>query len=127
VAKARAAAAAAKAKKKEEGEQPSSAASTYRNTAPTRKASISADYPVSAGRKRKSPEAPEYKLTSNNAPKKRQQKKCSAEGCTNQVVKGGVCKRDGAKVVPKLCSSEGCTNLSVKGGVCVRHGAKRNI
>jgi len=34
-----------------------------------------------------------------------------------------VCKRHGAKVKVKLCSSEGCTNIVVKGGVCIRHGA----
>ena len=37
---------------------------------------------------------------------------CSKDGCTNQVVKGGVCIRHGAKV--KLCSSEGCTNQAIK-------------
>jgi hypothetical protein len=50
-------------------------------------------------------------------------KRCSYEGCTNQVVKGGVCKKHGAKV--NLCSSEGCTNHAKKGGVCWRHGANR--
>ena len=49
-------------------------------------------------------------------------KRCSSEGCTNQAQKGGVCMRHGAKV--KLCSSEGCTNITKKGGVCMRHGAK---
>ena len=52
---------------------------------------------------------------------KKRSKKCSWEGCTNRVYKGGVCKRHGAKV--KLCSTEGCTNHAKKGGVCVRHGA----
>jgi len=83
---------------------------------------------------------------------------CSADGCTNKVIKGGVCWRHGAKdtakvkqrkrcssadvpsksktdecawgigarVKRKLCSSsDGCTNQVRKGGVCVRHGAKR--
>jgi len=47
---------------------------------------------------------------------------CSSEGCTNQVVNGGVCMRHGARV--KRCSREGCTNVAVQGGVCNRHGAK---
>mmetsp|Transcript_22579 Transcript_22579/g.35418 ORF Transcript_22579/g.35418 Transcript_22579/m.35418 type:complete len:204 (-) Transcript_22579:81-692(-) len=47
---------------------------------------------------------------------------CSADGCTNQVVRGGVCMRHGAKV--KRCSSEGCPNYARLGGVCIRHGAK---
>ena len=51
-------------------------------------------------------------------------KRCSREGCTNQVIKGGVCVKHGAK--KKRCSSEGCTNKAVKGGVCRRHGAYRN-
>ena len=51
-------------------------------------------------------------------------KRCSSEGCTNRVVRGGVCCRHGAKVELKRCSSEGCTNVVVKGGVCKRHGAK---
>ena len=96
-----AAAAAAKTEKKEESS--SSSASTYLNTTSTRKAYATTDNlaPVEVnsedrhpkGRKRKSPEAAEYKLTSNNAPKKRQQKKCSAEGCTSQAQNGGVCIR----------------------------------
>ena len=43
-------------------------------------------------------------------------KKCSANGCTNVVQRGGVCTRHGAKV--KRCSGEGCTNVAVQGGVC---------
>ena len=50
-------------------------------------------------------------------------KLCSSKGCTNNVVKGGVCRRHGAKA--KLCSSDGCTNQAYKGGVCTRHGAKK--
>ena len=34
-----------------------------------------------------------------------------------------MCIRHGAKV--KLCSFEGCTNQVVKIGVCIRHGAKK--
>jgi hypothetical protein len=53
-------------------------------------------------------------------------KKCSVEGCTNIIVRGGVCVRHGAKVKKRRyeCSSNGCTNLAQKGGVCRRHGAK---
>jgi hypothetical protein len=49
-------------------------------------------------------------------------KTCKADGCTNIVVKGGVCIKHGAKV--KQCSSEGCSNYAVKGGVCIKHGAQ---
>eukprot|EP00984_Skeletonema_dohrnii_P000300 scaffold96_cov77-Skeletonema_dohrnii-CCMP3373.AAC.5 len=52
-------------------------------------------------------------------------KMCSAEGCSNQAKKGGVCIRHGAKVKVKRCSSEGCTNQAQNGGVCCRHGASR--
>ena len=51
-------------------------------------------------------------------------KLCSSEGCSNQVIKGGVCINHGAK--KKLCSSDGCTNQVIQGGVCVRHGANHN-
>jgi len=52
-------------------------------------------------------------------------KHCSSEGCTNKVVKGGVCIKHGAKV--KLCSIEGCTNYVQRNGVCIRHGAKVKV
>ncbi len=51
-------------------------------------------------------------------------KRCSSDGCTNQAVKGGVCIKHGARVERKRCSSEGCTNHVIKGGVCIKHGAK---
>ena len=54
-------------------------------------------------------------------------KRCSFEGCTNHVVKGGVCFTHGAKVEQKQCSFKGCTNWVVNGGVCVTHGAKRKL
>ena len=55
----------------------------------------------------------------------REQLVCSRDGCTNIMVKGGVCVRHGAK---KKCRREGCTaNNSVKGGVCIRHGANVNV
>ena len=51
-------------------------------------------------------------------------KLCSSDGCTNQVIKGGVCVKHGAKKELKRCSSDGCTNQAQKGGVCIKHGAK---
>jgi len=50
-------------------------------------------------------------------------KRCSSEGCTNQVQTGGLCVKHGAKT--KKCSSHGCKNKSINGGVCIRHGAER--
>ena len=49
---------------------------------------------------------------------------CNVEGgYTNQVQRGRVCQRHGAKV--KLCSFEGgCTKEAKNGGVCQRHGAE---
>jgi len=46
---------------------------------------------------------------------------CSSAGCNNQVIKGGVCVRHGAK--KKTCSHKGCNNQAKKRGVCIRHGA----
>ena len=51
-------------------------------------------------------------------------KRCSRTGCTNLVVRGGVCFRHGAKSKAKRCSREGCANIAQKGGLCIRHGAK---
>eukprot|EP00985_Skeletonema_marinoi_P023631 scaffold15840_cov142-Skeletonema_marinoi.AAC.5 len=48
---------------------------------------------------------------------------CSADGCTNQVQKQGLCFRHGAKF--KLCSYEGCRKQAKVGGVCCRHGGKK--
>lgn len=45
-----------------------------------------------------------------------------SQGCTNQVVKGGVCVTHGAKL--KQCSLDGCTNNAKKGGLCYRHRSK---
>ena len=60
----------------------------------------------------------------NNAPKKKRiRTKCSADGCTNIAMKGGVCIRHGAK--KKTCSHDGCNNQVVNSGVCTLHGAKR--
>ena len=52
-------------------------------------------------------------------------KRCSHEGCTNGAVKGGVCWRHGAKHDAKICNEEGCASIVVKGGICVKHGAKK--
>jgi hypothetical protein len=54
---------------------------------------------------------------------KRHRKICSAEGCTNRVVNGGVCVRHGAKT--RRCSNDGCTHKAVNGGLCQSHGAKK--
>ena len=59
--------------------------------------------------------------------KKMYRYECSAEGCTNHVVKGGVCNKHGAKVKVKFCSSDGCTNKAYSGGVCNRHGATKKL
>lgn len=48
-------------------------------------------------------------------------RKCSYEGCTNQVQKGGVCSSH------KTCSHEGCkvlVSVDSPGGLCWRHGGK---
>jgi hypothetical protein len=74
---------------------------------------------VSATSKQKSSKNPERKRHSSSADEEPARKRvdsrkyvyiCSAEGCTNIVVRGGVCIRHGAKVEPKRCSSEGWTN-----------------
>ena len=75
----------------------------------------------SAGKKRGAPKEKD-ELSPTEDAKKRRRRICSADGCTNQAVKEGVCIRHGAQV--KLCSSEGCSNKSLKGGVCKRHGAR---
>ena len=49
------------------------------------------------------------------------------EGCTNQVVKGGVCIMHGAKQ-KRSSHHEGCTKQARSGShnrICVTHGAKR--
>jgi hypothetical protein len=76
-------------------------------------------------RKRKS--CTDEELGPENVARKKNRKKslCSADGCTNGVIKGGVCIRHGAKA--KRCSKEGCTRQAQVGGVCVTHGAKRTL
>jgi hypothetical protein len=51
-------------------------------------------------------------------------KRCNQDGCDNQVVQGRVCHQHGARVKRKYCSQDGCGNHVVQGGVCVRHGAR---
>eukprot|EP00985_Skeletonema_marinoi_P012078 scaffold5759_cov93-Skeletonema_marinoi.AAC.7 len=67
------------------------------------------------------------KESENGQVKKRTKNQCSSEGCENNVVKGGVCWRHGAKANAKKCSNNGCTNGAIKGGVCWRHGAKAYV
>ena len=65
----------------------------------------------------------------NNSPNKWRKYKriCKVPECTNQVVKGDVCIRHGAR--RKLCTyiKDGvqCTSYAHKGGVCTLHGAKK--
>ena len=47
---------------------------------------------------------------------------CNRDGCTNIVVRGGVCTRHGTK---KPCIHKGCTNIAQKQGFCDRHGARQ--
>ena len=54
-------------------------------------------------------------------------KRCTFDGCTNIVVKGGVCVTHGAKVERKRCSFKDCTSYAQKGGVCKKHGAKVEV
>ena len=55
--------------------------------------------------------------------RKKSEKLCSVDRCTNAAVNDGMCKRHGAEMTNKLCSAEGCTNYAVnKQGFCVRHG-----
>lgn len=50
---------------------------------------------------------------------------CSANDCSNQARKGGVCEKHGATVRKrKICTVEGCKTRAVNGGVCIKHGAK---
>ena len=79
-------------------------------------------------RGRESAKRLQFDNENESGPFKQRSKKCecSADGCTNKVVQGGVCKRHGAKVKRYRyeCSADGCTNKAQKGGVCRRHGAK---
>ena len=53
---------------------------------------------------------------------------CTVEGCTNGIIRQGVCKKHGAKLttLPKkrFCKVDGCEKQVVKWLVCHEHGAK---
>eukprot|EP00985_Skeletonema_marinoi_P012128 scaffold5805_cov131-Skeletonema_marinoi.AAC.1 len=65
-------------------------------------------------RKRKA--STDEELAAKKAAVNKYNKICSANGCTNVAVQGGVCTRHGAKVTRKFCSREECTNQAKKGG-----------
>ena len=69
--------------------------------------------------KREEPSPEEKKI-----PPKRAKRICSADGCSNWVVRGGVCISHGAKQSKSKCNREGCTNFALKRGVCRKHGAE---
>lgn len=54
---------------------------------------------------------------------KRVRRKCTAPGCENRVVQGGVCVTHGAK--RKLCSHAGCSKAVKLAGFCSSHGPTR--
>ena len=54
---------------------------------------------------------------------KRVRRKCTAPGCTNRVVQGGLCISHGAK--RKTCKYPGCTKNVKKAGLCSTHGPAR--
>ncbi|KAL7444804.1 hypothetical protein ACHAXM_009438 [Skeletonema potamos] len=60
--------------------------------------------------------------TSTDKPK-RVRRKCTAPGCDNRVVQGGVCVTHGAK--RKLCSYAGCSKAVKLAGFCSSHGPTR--
>jgi len=61
--------------------------------------------------------------SSSSAKPKRVRRKCTAPGCTNRVVQGGVCVTHGAK--RKLCSYGGCSKAVKLAGFCSTHGPTR--
>ena len=95
------------------------------------------EYDIRARRsKRKSPHEIENNIPVSSEPKERSTKKkrkkytCCNEGCTNKVVKGGVCWNHGAKLTAakvKICSNEGYANQVRSGGVCRMHGAEGKV
>ncbi|KAL7580207.1 hypothetical protein ACA910_012955 [Epithemia clementina (nom. ined.)] len=54
---------------------------------------------------------------------KRVRRKCTAPGCTNRVVQGGLCISHGAK--RKICNHPGCNKNVKKAGLCSTHGPAR--
>ena len=78
--------------------------------------------------KREKPQEVENNTSVLSEPQERTKKKrnnytWSNEGCTNQVVSGGVCRRHGVSWTKPTCIYEGCTNYARNGIVCIRHGA----
>ena len=47
--------------------------------------------------------------------------KCKTDGCDNNVVNNGVCKKHGATRIK--CKFDGCDNKVQNNGVCIKHGA----
>ena len=129
-AEAAAAASVAKDAKKKKNSTTDASSSTRRQGASTRAASaaVRTQRAVNIARgKERLKRKRELSTEDNGVAEKRAQRskyryECSADGCTNRVIKGGVCIQHGAK--RRLCSSEGCTNQVRKGGVCIKHGAK---
>ena len=64
---------------------------------------------ISRSKHQKSEEKPTSTKYRLNKTKTSFARLCGHEGCSNQVVNGGVCMRHGAKV--KRCSQEGCTSI----------------
>lgn len=54
---------------------------------------------------------------------KRLRRKCTAPGCGNRVVQGGLCIQHGAK--RKICTHPGCSKNVKKAGLCSTHGPAR--
>ena len=116
---------------KEKIQKMNASAGRQRRTSTRKRSEIGQDDGASVDRPRKKKAVceKEQKISKKNGKEsgrvkdwRKYAKKCSADGCTNLALKGGVCVRHGAKV--KQCSSERCTNIVVRGGVCMRHGAK---
>eukprot|EP00984_Skeletonema_dohrnii_P014794 scaffold6288_cov131-Skeletonema_dohrnii-CCMP3373.AAC.3 len=121
-------AAAAKTSKKNSSASKHRGASTHKDTAAAIRGDSSFATPESrqaaVKSKRHLPtDVDEGKEAARKVARKRHRYECSADGCTNYVVKGGVCIRHGAK--RKQCSSAGCSNQAIIGGLCKKHGGER--
>ncbi len=123
--KAEAAAVAAKSTKKRKKNSSVDVSSTRRrsraSSAVRSKSSVNAAHMTNASKRKRESSTEVEGPAPRKVSRKQYKKKCSADGCTNQVQKGGLCKRHGAKT--KRCSVEGCTTFAKKGGVCYRHSA----
>ena len=67
--------------------------------------------------------SPSQKNNSSRDKPKRVRRKCTAPGCENRVVQGGVCVTHGAK--RKLCTHPGCSKAVKAAGLCSTHGPSR--